>query len=400
LFGKKVDNADTNHGGISIIPDPDSIPICSPVNFVKKGNKSPISTTVNINNTSSIISPATNNGKIGHHYESAINSPLESHETSENNDGNESSVLFNSPDYFFVSYQIAKKYPDLMESMIIQSFETYMPGELAKRWLPNLERNDNTNDNLMLKIFTTSFLLTLCIQMIAHIPFESHRMIFRVLQPFLLSACAMIAVWLREREEVVVIIIVLIGAALLALVYYYLKLIEYIKKEEKMELKNMFIDNINSSSNRYKVNNDNINKSKENDINQHFDSIDMGNSMDKYLYVTTPTYLNVNNQLASNHHYDDNYAEEKRSNSNSVGNTYINISNIVPKRVTMHGGGAVSTNSSTTSKVASAMNIATSSDADNISSASGGDHSSMSDSLSSSSEENNTADDIASDIVF
>jgi hypothetical protein len=80
-------------------------------------------------------------------------------------------------------------------------------------------------------------------QMIAYIPFEAHRMMFRILQPFLISACAVIGLWLIERPWLLAItLLLLILPLVVLLVYYYIKIRNHMEKKEEeiMELKNMF----------------------------------------------------------------------------------------------------------------------------------------------------------------
>jgi hypothetical protein len=43
-------------------------------------------------------------------------------------------VVLNAPGYFFVSTNVAKRFPHLLESVLIQSYRTYWPGELGKKW--------------------------------------------------------------------------------------------------------------------------------------------------------------------------------------------------------------------------------------------------------------------------
>ena len=43
-------------------------------------------------------------------------------------------VLLNAPEYFFVSTNVAKRFPHLLESVLIRSYRTYWPGELGKKW--------------------------------------------------------------------------------------------------------------------------------------------------------------------------------------------------------------------------------------------------------------------------
>ena len=47
---------------------------------------------------------------------------------------NKSTFILNAPDYLFVSTNLAKKFPHLMESIVVQSFVTHLPGESSKLW--------------------------------------------------------------------------------------------------------------------------------------------------------------------------------------------------------------------------------------------------------------------------
>jgi hypothetical protein len=40
-------------------------------------------------------------------------------------------------DFLFISTRIAKAYPNLVESMIVMSFMSDLPGELSRKWLPS-----------------------------------------------------------------------------------------------------------------------------------------------------------------------------------------------------------------------------------------------------------------------
>ena len=46
----------------------------------------------------------------------------------------DNSCVLNSPDFLFVSTNVAKAFPSFMESIIIQSHYSYLPGESATMW--------------------------------------------------------------------------------------------------------------------------------------------------------------------------------------------------------------------------------------------------------------------------
>jgi hypothetical protein len=42
--------------------------------------------------------------------------------------------LLNAPEFFFVSHKMATAFPSLVESMIVQSYRSHLPGEISKKW--------------------------------------------------------------------------------------------------------------------------------------------------------------------------------------------------------------------------------------------------------------------------
>jgi hypothetical protein len=60
----------------------------------------------------------------------------------------ESSHTIDAPNYFFVSTQVAKAFPTMMESMMIVSYHSMFPGEIGRKW------NDHENASKELKRVT------------------------------------------------------------------------------------------------------------------------------------------------------------------------------------------------------------------------------------------------------
>eukprot|EP01036_Dinobryon_divergens_P026337 gene26337-biopygen21943 len=100
----------------------------------------------------------------------------------------------NAPDYLFVSTNVARAFPSLMESLIIQSYRTPLPGESAKQWhmsrwqrfLSHLQtpRRGNIFLRLSATASTTAWAL---LEYGATAPFLLQKMFVRFCQPFLVS---------------------------------------------------------------------------------------------------------------------------------------------------------------------------------------------------------------------
>ena len=93
-------------------------------------------------------------------------------------------LVLDATEYLFISTNLAKSYPDLMESVLILSYHTHLPGEISKKWLSGVSsriyRHNQAHQSLLL--FTTLFLL----QSVATLPFLFHQMFIRFTQPFFL----------------------------------------------------------------------------------------------------------------------------------------------------------------------------------------------------------------------
>ena len=46
----------------------------------------------------------------------------------------ETQCLLQAPEYLFVSTRVAAAYPDLLESIVIRAYESYLPGQLSRKW--------------------------------------------------------------------------------------------------------------------------------------------------------------------------------------------------------------------------------------------------------------------------
>ena len=97
----------------------------------------------------------------------------------------EQKYLLNAPDFLFVSTNLAKKFPHLMESIVVQSYFTHLPGEISKLW-NNKASCKIINSNVNSNIRRVTLLMTILnsIQYIGVVPFLVHRVFIRFMQPF------------------------------------------------------------------------------------------------------------------------------------------------------------------------------------------------------------------------
>jgi hypothetical protein len=104
------------------------------------------------------------------------------------------------PSYLYTSTRVANSHPTLMESMIVRSYHTHLPGELARKWSKtyNQEHSGKTfkgglcgekvghmrhSNSVSWPIAAIGSLL-LTLQIAAMTPFEFQKMIIRFIQPF------------------------------------------------------------------------------------------------------------------------------------------------------------------------------------------------------------------------
>jgi hypothetical protein len=135
----------------------------------------------------------------------------------------EDNNVLNAPDYLFVSTNLAKMYPNLMESTIIMSYRSYLPGELSKKWnvgsTARISRNSMSSLRGAALVTTVVFLL----QILATSPFVLQRLFVRFSQPFFLAGLVYIGSMVFKSPLYISIFSVSIAAVLLYFVYRYLR---------------------------------------------------------------------------------------------------------------------------------------------------------------------------------
>jgi hypothetical protein len=125
-------------------------------------------------------------------------------------------MFLNAPDYLFVSTNVAKKFPRLMESILVQAYVNHLPGELAKTWQEGYHSMVRIQRRRTLRN-TTSLMLML--QYIGTAPFILHRMFIRFVQPFFFSA--LVILWtLIVTSPIYISVMSVVFAAVVAYVAY------------------------------------------------------------------------------------------------------------------------------------------------------------------------------------
>jgi hypothetical protein len=126
-------------------------------------------------------------------------------------------IFLNAPDYLFVSTNVAKKFPHLMESILVQAYTTHLPGELARKWQVGAIARNQRMQRLRHATLLGSMLAVL--QHLGTAPFIVQRMFIRFVQPFFFSG--LVLLWsLIVSNPIYIIVAAILTAAFLAYCAY------------------------------------------------------------------------------------------------------------------------------------------------------------------------------------
>jgi hypothetical protein len=106
--------------------------------------------------------------------------------------------IINAPQYFFVSTNFAKSFPMLMESMMVLSYHSHLPGEIGEKWNKhanvNRENERSRSPYSSLSVVFCNFCSWLgtwmVVNAIASIPLEIQKMVIRFFEPIMLGVFA------------------------------------------------------------------------------------------------------------------------------------------------------------------------------------------------------------------
>jgi len=112
-------------------------------------------------------------------------------------------VVLDAPRYLFVSTNVAQMFPDLLESVIIRSYHSYLPGEIGNKWKfePTYYSNFwrvGLGSNRGKKFILTAVILSGLQQLGASSP-TVQRVTIHLLQP--LAICGLSILWLMLWEN-------------------------------------------------------------------------------------------------------------------------------------------------------------------------------------------------------
>jgi hypothetical protein len=99
--------------------------------------------------------------------------------------------FFDAPEYFFVSRAIAKRFPELIESVIVRSYVYYLPGEVGKQWRSSA-RHANRSKSSFLRNWSVIATATAVLQYLGSGPPVLQRMFIHSIQPITFSAVLVI----------------------------------------------------------------------------------------------------------------------------------------------------------------------------------------------------------------
>lgn len=116
-------------------------------------------------------------------------------------------IQLNAPSYLFVSTNLAEKFPDLFESILIRSFRSYKPGELSKKWKishgttfqPSSMFQTSPENNRRIRRMTVSAILVSYLQYLGALSGSFQRLIIHSLQPLVASAIGLLFSFLYQN---------------------------------------------------------------------------------------------------------------------------------------------------------------------------------------------------------
>jgi hypothetical protein len=161
--------------------------------------------------------------------------------------------FIDAPQYLFVSTNLAKAFPDLLESSIIAAYHDHLPGEMSSKW--HIDRISlmglNGDNNTWIRFLAFSTIITI-LKFLGASPFVIQRMIMRVTSP--LFTAATVFIWLEIiQNPIYMTLFGLVVLALIARTYYnYQQDVDEIKSIDKSKKSIIVPENSNYDTTTYK----------------------------------------------------------------------------------------------------------------------------------------------------
>jgi hypothetical protein len=123
--------------------------------------------------------------------------------------------IINMPDHLFVSTNVAKRYPTLIESAMILSYRSHLPSEsLCSKWQSRsiTPKEDKHVLSSSRSYSTIAFFASIAlVRLVGTIPLEIQKTFIRFVQPILLSGTLIMSMRMRQQVGLIEALISLIG---------------------------------------------------------------------------------------------------------------------------------------------------------------------------------------------
>ena len=134
------------------------------------------------------------------------------------------STILNAADYLFVSTKVAKADPHRMESFIVLSYQSHLPGELSHIWTHRSAAHGSIHRRGSTFRFSTVLGVTLnLLQTLATAPAVLHRMFIRFIQPFFLAVLLYAGSYVIESPVYTAVTAVGVALLMAAMVYKFIR---------------------------------------------------------------------------------------------------------------------------------------------------------------------------------
>jgi hypothetical protein len=131
--------------------------------------------------------------------------------------------VLDAPSYLFVSTSVARKFPSMLESMVVRAYQSHMPGMLANKWhfgpVSRIDRSRGDGFLGFLRTISLTATILTGLQVAAASPFIFQRVIIRIAQPWLLTGIVVAAAYLVNEPIVLSVFCVVVAAVLAVLIY-------------------------------------------------------------------------------------------------------------------------------------------------------------------------------------
>ena len=147
--------------------------------------------------------------------------------------------VFSAADYLFVSTNVAKCYPTIMESFLVQAFTSHLPGELSKKWrIGSMQRlSVPMESNRLWSQLRLNFAFAIAMTVLKHCataPPLLQRMFIRSAQPFFVSGIIMAFFLVAQSPAYISVFVVAVAAFAAYFAYRYLQGLRGDRREKNM----------------------------------------------------------------------------------------------------------------------------------------------------------------------